>query len=309
MNADERKEIQFYLRAFACICGFIFLFGCAAHPRPVTKPPYFGETLALQELVGRINENNRKLPTLWSEVATMKASWVDDRGKRHDETLDGGNLIYRSPMDVRVRGDKMVIGNVVEIGSNGEMYWLVAKDPGPDTAWWGRYKYLGDERAQPIPIRPDLVLQVLAVGPIETDLSKLPAPVLRFNHDADAYMLTWTTKLANRWVALKEVWYDRKTLAPMTVLLFDANGRVVLRAWLTKHERVESAELAKEQWPVAASEYRLYFPESKSSMTLKLRNMQVSRKGIPSDKSFAFDRDPRRVGVSKVIQLDEACGP
>jgi hypothetical protein len=110
-------------------------------------------------------------------------------------------------------------------------------------------------------------------------------------------------------VALKEVWYDRKTRRPTMVLLYDENGRVVLRAWLRNHEPVESPDLPKEQWPVAASEYRLYFPETRSSMTLKLRNMQVSRKGIPNDRTFVFDPSPAKLGVSKVIQLDEACGP
>jgi hypothetical protein len=284
------------------------LVGCIAHPRSTTKPPYYGETRSMYEVVDAINQNNKNIPTLWAEVASMKASWIDDKKKRHSESLDGGNLLYRFPQEVRLRGDKLVIGNVVEIGSNADQYWLVAKDPGPDTAWWGYYRHLGKECAQPIPIRPDLVLQVLGIGAIEPDFNKLPAPVMRFNHDADAYMFVWSTHLPDRWVALKEVWYDRKTLRPTMVLLFDANGRVVLRAWLSNHEPVESPNLPKEQWPVAASEYRLYFPESQSSMTVKLRNMQISRKGIPSEKTFRFDPAPAKLGVSKVIQLDENCG-
>ena len=303
---DKMKRTFAYLRLSAFICGSVLFFGCASK-RAMVKEPYFGETLPLNQLVAEINDNNRKLPTLWAEVASMKAAWTDEQGKRHSETLDGGAVLYRSPREVRVRGDKLVVGNVLDLGSNAENYWLAVKQ-GPDTAWWGRYKYLGDERAQTIPIRPDLVLQVLGIGPIESDFNKTPAPILRFNHDADAYMIMWATKLPDRWVALKEVWYDRKTRRPTMVLLYDADGRVVLRAWLMNHEPVQSADLPREQWPVAASEYRLYFPETKSSMTIKLRNMQIKNsRGFPNEKSFVFN--PDNLGVSKVIQLDEACGP
>src|SRR5688572_24340266 len=99
MDADRNRMRKFisYLRASACICGSLLLIGCASNRRAITKPPYYGETKSMNDIVAAINDNNRKLPTLWSEIASMKAAWVDDKGKRHDETLDGGNLLYRSP--------------------------------------------------------------------------------------------------------------------------------------------------------------------------------------------------------------------
>ncbi|GIW75248.1 MAG: hypothetical protein KatS3mg104_0311 [Phycisphaerae bacterium] len=72
--------------------------------------------------------------------------------------------------------------------------------------WW-----IQKERAV-LPVRPDLMAEVLGVGPINSDLLKEPFPVVRFNNDQRAYMLTWQVLLSDRWVVQKEVWYDVQTL-------------------------------------------------------------------------------------------------
>jgi hypothetical protein len=297
-------RFSFFLLPFSFL-----VIGCRPKGPPPGQPKaYFGPTEPLADVVDAINQNNRKLPTLWAEVDRMRATFVDDRGKWQDETLDGGNLLYQAPRSVRVLGDKIVLGNVVEIGSNDETYWFAVKE-GPKTAWWGRYQNLGKPCSDPIPIRPDLVLEVLGISTIETDLTRLPAPVMRFNSDADAYMLVWNAKLPDRWIAVKEVWYDRQTKRPKLVNLFDADGRVVLRAYLAQHKPVELANLPKEQWPVVATDYDLFFPETGSKLRLWLGQVKLSNRGAPSARTFNFSPEPKRLGVSKVIQLDARCGP
>jgi len=53
----------------------------------------------------------------------------------------------------------------------------------------------------------------------------------------------WNVRVPDRYVAQKEVWYDRKTKLPIKVLLFDPNGRVVLRADLSKHKPVQAQQV------------------------------------------------------------------
>jgi hypothetical protein len=284
--------------------AIFILYGCGPK-QPEKKAPYIGPTESIYDVVEAVNKNNRRLPTLWANVSEMDASIVDDSGKRHDEVLSGG-LLYRAPREVLLKGSKDVVGEVVQIGSNTDTYWLTAKSPGPDTAWWGRYKYLGSPCVKPIPIRPDLVLEVLGISTINEDFNALPAPVMRFNNDADAYMLTWNSKLPDRWVAVKEVWYDRQTKRPMLVLLFDVDGRVLLRAKLSQHKPVELPDGDKATWPTVATRYELFFPDSGSKLRLQLDDVKLSRKGAPNDASFRFS--PQRAGVAKVIQLDEDCG-
>lgn len=290
------------------VLTFSFAPACAPKRGGATTRPtaYFGPTEPMVDVVNAINANNRKLPTLWASIREMEASIVDDRGRRHDEVLRG-TVLYRSPREVSLVGTKDPVGAVVTIGSNRDTYWLVAKDPGPDTAWWGRYEHLGSDCAQPIPIRPDLILEVLGVSAIETDFSALPAPVMRFNPQADAYMFVWVGKLPNRFVATREIWYDRKTKRPTRVALFDEHGRTILSAFLSRHVPVEVPGLPEAEWPTVAGEYRLFFPDSGSRLRLAMGDVKLSNRGAPNDKTFTFV--PQRAGVSKVIQLDEACGP
>jgi hypothetical protein len=117
-------------------------------------------------------------------------------------------------------------------------------------------------------------------------------------------MIVWNAPLSDRWAVQKEVWYDRATKLPVKVLLFDANGRVVLRADLSKHVPVQIEGVAPEKPPKVATNYRLYFRESRTSVRLELDRPQLRQGNVPNDRSFAFPSE-QNAGVSKVIQVDE----
>ena len=280
------------------------LIGCNGKAGQKARTPYTGPTLPMYDIVQRINQNNSKITSLWSS-AEMEAGIVDEKGERHNEVLSG-NLLYRPQRDLLVVATKPAVGRVFELGSNNDVYWMSMR-VGPDTAWWGHYRNLGMPCAQEIQIRPDLIVQVLGVSVIGSDFNTPPVPVMRFNPDADAYMFVWNGKLPDRWVAVKEVWYDRVTLTPRLVLLFDENGRVVLRAYLADHQPVKTPQLPEAQWPKVARNYRLYFPETGSRLVLNLTDVALTGpRNVPNDRSFSFS--PDRTQTSKVIQLDEACG-
>jgi hypothetical protein len=303
---NMKKHLS-YLCLSVFICGSVF--GCHGSGRQGGREPYMGPTLSMYEVVQKVNANNRKVPTLWAS-ADMDVSIVDDQGKRNNEVLSG-NLLYRSGRDLFMAANKDPVGRVFELGSNSDVYWMSIIKVGPDTAWWGHYSNLGKECSQPIPIRPDLIQQVLAVSTIAEDFNQLPAPTMRFNNDADAYMFVWNGKLPDRYVAVREVWYDRQTLLPRLVLLFDANGRVVLRAYLDRHRKVKLENVPESEWPLVATSYRLYFPDSGSKLSMQMTDVALSHgdgaRAVPNDRSFQFN--PERTRTSKVIQLDEACGP
>jgi hypothetical protein len=309
MNADQIKMSRSsYLRSSAFICGFmILLSGC--HPKSPPGPKgYFGKTEPMDDVVAKVNENNSKLSTLWAEVRKVRVQFTDDNKKYHDEDLDGGNLLYRrEPRSLRVTGKKLVV-DVLDLGSNEKVYWLAVKQ-GPDAAWWGRQENIGKECSQPIPIQPRLLMEVLGITAFNTNFTEPPAPVMRFNNDADAYTFIWIVPAGDRYVATREVWYDRKTKRPKLVVLYDFNGRVTLRAYLTNHQPVQIENAPREEWPIVATEYDLFFPETGAKLNLRLGQVKLKNKGAPSQATFNFSPDARRLGVSKVIQLDEACGP
>ena len=267
-------------------------FGCAKTIQ--TRPPYNGPTQTMAQVITRINANNAKISTLWASHS-FEATLVDDKGKSHTFAGDG-YLLFTKPGNLLLTAKGII--TFFEIGSNDDQYWFTAFPDEVSTQWYGLKKNMTDEGARQIPIRPDLILEVLGVSEIDTNLLAPPVPVMRFNNDAWAYMFTWNRPLTNRWVAEKEVWYDVETKLPKLILLFDANGRIILRAYLKDHKPIEPGG------GMIATQYELFFPENKSQMSFHMTEVHSSiKKGkitIPNPGSFVFPEEP---GVKKQIEI------
>jgi hypothetical protein len=270
--------------------SILFLAGCCVN-HPTTQPrEYLGQTLTMDQVVDRINANNEKIPSLWSELA-FNAAIVDQK-----ETHRGsgeGVLLYRRPGDFRLVTKE--VGNVIfDIGSNRHEFWLATGPQAGNTIWWGHYGDQvggdGQKGETSIPISPAAVAQVLAVGTIDTNFFEPPVPVMRFDADSDAYVFIWEIPAGDRWLAEREVWYDRQTLRPGRVLLYDANGRVILKATLGMYEQVQLDGKPKTDWPWIAGDYKLIFPDTGSTMefTLDPGGAMIHKGRIPSDASFAM---------------------
>lgn len=289
--------------ASALIALFVSsLAGCCANQQTRSTQVYNGPTQSMEQVVADINANNQKVPSLWSSLY-YKANIVDD--KKHAHFVNGeGYLLYRQPSDFRLIGRKDPAGTVFEIGSNRDSYWLRIV-PEVNTMWYGRYEDLAgaDLNALHIPIRPDLVLGVLTFATINTNFSELPAPTMRFNNQEDTYMFVWIAKAPDRWIAIREVWYDRQTKRPRFVLLYDANGRVALRADLSLFKQVPLEGQPKAQWPWVPTDYKLMFPDSGSTMEFTLSDDMVLRNGVaPNDASFNMPL-PDQAGVDHAVRI------
>jgi hypothetical protein len=278
------------LAPLACVAAL--LAGCAK-PLP-THPTYYGPTDPLDKVVQDVNANNEKVTTLRC-AHTFEATLVDDKGKARTFS-GGGYLLYMKPDKLLLTASGVI--PYFEIGANEDRYWFTAFPDEVSTQWWGEKAKFSDKAARQIPIRPDLILEVLGVSEIETNLLQPPVPVMRFNNDQDAYMIVWNKPLTTRWAADREIWYDRKTKLPRLILLFDANGRVILRAYLSDPEPVP------ETGGQIATRYDLFFPDTKSRMSLHLTEVrpyiQQKRVRIPNPGSFAFPQEP---GVREQIEI------
>jgi hypothetical protein len=216
--------------------------GCATGPRPVPapnanrlNPPGL---MTMEQVAHAINGNNDRIPSLW---ATLNYSaTIHDNGQVHSVSSDMGALMYRRPAGFRLVGQKELVGTVFDLGSNGREYWMEVV-PGTNRLWWGRYADLATLNSDrlPIPIRPDLVMEVLPVAPINLNFNEQPVPTMRYDNAADQYVFDFDVKAPDRWVVEKEIAYDRTTLRPRRVTLYDANGRPVLKASLGMDVRVQ----------------------------------------------------------------------
>lgn len=309
--------------------------------KKVRPPP----TLPMAEVVERINRNNRAVPTLWARVY-VEGNIVDERTKKSSFVNLDGAMLYRSPRHFRLTGEKL--GNGFEVGSTDEHYWLKMNLPDVSRLYFGETRHLGKPCVRQIPLQPDLLLEVLGVGPIDADFVRPPAPVMRFNPDADAYMFVWVTPVGGspgtaggpasaarspsddppttapgaagstaggsgatgagigsgsaRLVAQREIWYDRQTFLPRQVMLFDPDGRVLLRALLDGHKAIVDGG------PKAATLYRLYFPDSGSKLSIEVEELAFSKGQVPKTRGIVFPGDnPQQAGVREVIKLDRDC--
>ena len=252
----------------------------------------------MAQLVEKINANNARLPTLWA-YEEYEADIIDSEGQRRHSS-GYGTLMYRRPDELRIDGKQDVI-RIFDLGINLNEYWLTLFPQ--KVMWWGQRENLGKPGTRALPIRPDLIVEVLGIGPIETDFQRFPAPVMRFEHEQDAYVLSWIIPGPGRWLEQKEVWYDRQSLLPRRVRMYDLHGRVVLRAELGEHRAVKVEGVEQSQWPRVATEYWLLFPDSGSTLRLHLREPVLRDKGFPKDASFVRPTEP---AVDRIEKVDEA---
>ena len=299
------KPLHFNLIVCVVAC---LLAGCGGAGRRAAtgqSPSYYGETKTFEEVVAAVNANNVQVPTLWAKHY-FEATIIDEKQRPHEVVGDGA-LLYRRPRGLLIRGQRPLAPPLFEIGSTDERYWLKV-EPEVETMWWGEYANLGKPCVDKdlIPIPPNLVVEVLGLSVINLSFNEPPVPTMRFHHDAPpAYVFVWNAPLGNRWWAQREVWYDYRTFLPRLVILYDENGRVVLRAFLSDHQPVDMQnDVAEADRPKVATRYRLFFPANGTKMSFELSDMVLDKNGVPSRRGIVFPREP---GVREVIQVDEGC--
>jgi hypothetical protein len=283
-------------------------FAAAGCPPPQAPAPkgYFGPTISPQAVVNSVNANNQRIATIWASGDFEAEIHPDPANRQTSDFLNGELvLLYRAPDQILLVGKKDVAGRIFEIGSNGVAYWMTARGQ-TDTCWWGKYATIDKLDPKAMPVRPDLLLDVLGVTPIDSDMLRQPVPVMRFNNDADAYMMVWSLRGPSYWLAQQETWYDRQTLLPRLVNLFDTGGRVVLSAYLSDHMPIASSPESADSGaapPLVATSFRLFFPDTGTRLRFHLTKLKTTNNGIPNEHSFRFD--PDLTGVGHVVRVDQ----
>jgi hypothetical protein len=277
----------------------LLLAGCC--PPPPQPAFYNGPLESMDQVVADINQNDADIPGFLAQF-DFSATVVDKRRNKTDDFSGDGRLLFSRPQFLLLKAQKDLVGRIFEIGSNDSVFWFKVL-VGDTAEWWGRYANLGKPCCKPIPIRPDLVLEVLGVSLFDTNFLNEPVPVMRFNHEADAYMFVWSVKGAHRWYARKEIWYDRVSKMPQLVRLYDKDGRVILQAKLSGHAPVEMKDQPPARWPRLARHYDLLFLEDGSRMIFDFDDATI-RQSVPTS---SFDR-PTESETKEEIQIDKDCG-
>jgi outer membrane lipoprotein-sorting protein len=284
-----------HTRPILLIVALLTACGCRPAPPP-PKSNYYGQIDTLDTVLARLRANNAAVKTLWSRH-DFSASFVVD-GHRRSVSGDGA-LLHRKPTDLRFTGNEPIAGPIFELACNKDVFW-VKIIPETDTMWTGALANIGKPGCKDVPFRPDLLAEVLAIDDIPDTEDPLEKPVLHFDHEADAYVLSFVTMTESQLLLHKELMVDRKTLQPVRVRLYEPSGRMVLSADLSQPTPIKGSTA------IIASEYRLFFPSTEATMLVRLRDISTRRNSLPNDASFRFPSQP---GVGRVIQVDADCPP
>jgi hypothetical protein len=277
-----------------CIALGALAGGCRSTSIQQPATYYTGPTLPLDQLLAAINQNNARINTVNASGTFLLST--PDEGELNGQIT----LLYTKPDKLRVFLDKDAIGRVSDLGTDGSQFWMVVKGKN-STTWHG--KNFGPAESNPnVPIAPQLLADVLGVATLNLDLLAQPIPTMRFNPDYDCYMLTWHQPLRDRWVTLREIWYDRATLEPRRIWLFDRNGRVILRAKLGATEVMTVKDQSAAQ-PRMARNFELFFPETRAKFNFNLDSVRDERRGLPKDISYRFN--PQAQDTDRIINLDQ----
>ena len=279
----------------AIVLAAITLAGCVKPPPAITRPTlYTGPTDALDVVLANINANNARITTIAG--SGRFEAWF---GKEQQFVNGDITVVHTKPDKLALWLKKAGAGELLNAGANGVHWWLVARGE-VDTTYYGTPTRAASADPR-LPISPELIADVLAVATLNLDLLAQPVPTMRFNPDYDCYMLTWHVPITDRWVTLREVWYDRATLKPKMVWLFDRDGRVALRAKLGDVRPMDVSNDATA--PTVARSFDLFFPENGSRLTFSLDELRATRGRAPNEQSYRFD--PARVRTAKVVNFDD----
>src|SRR5213078_2893906 len=185
---------------------------CCTHAPP-KQERYWGPTDSMTMVVAKINANNAAIPTLYARQE-IQADLYDKSRNKSFYVNSSGTVFLRKPSELLMIGKHDLAGDIFQIGSTEDVFWFTVYG-NQDERYWGHYRNLGKPCMEEMPVRPDLIGEVLGIGEIQTNFLEPPFPTMRFNHDADAYMLVWNARLPTQYYAEREIWYDRKTYLPV----------------------------------------------------------------------------------------------
>lgn len=295
--------------------------GCRETPAPPppqkTLVPADVPLMSAEQVIVGLRSRYGPVRTLWTRH-DFAVSVMDSKGKVHTYDGDGTLQLRKPPVDspagtpteLRLKGAKDIVGEVFDLGANRERAWLIMRGDVDAMAW---LEQGSDATFDPkeVPVRPDLVAEVLGVGDWCGDLARFPSPVVVFDPETDCYRVTLVERRpaategqekAGGFAARREVFADRQTLMIKRIVFYAPDGRPAVEATLSKWMAVPGTSSAEGRPGYAPADIVLSLPLSRATMRFSLRDVSASRNGFPGDRSFAFPSEP---GVSKIRRLDQ----
>lgn len=180
-------------------------------------------------------------------------------------------LMYAKPRNFALSGTHM--GEQVRVCSNEHAFWAWIKQA--DQGWVGQYDQLERKDTEEFGLRPDHLLEVMAIDEIVMDPFEDPFVVQRIYPD----VVTLETIVAGRdgdLIAHKCIEHDRRSLQPRAVKLFGNDGVLLLDAKLSDHGPIGEATMARRYdltWPTLDMKMQLHLTTVEPKLRTKNRDV------------------------------------
>jgi len=246
--------------------------GCGPTRGPLAAPA--GPQLAPAEVLAAHNAWADSIQHIWSRTAvSLVMPRTESRGEHVRYDTDG-HLFLIKPDRLFLHGQ--VVGQeVFKMGLDPERFWLWVR-PGTNTVWTGRRGGEGERRFL---LSPADLLAVLGVFPIELS----PDEPAAFDTQPAQYVLTEQRVFAGEKVPVRRIWFDRRTLRPVRIDLFDESGVRVAVAELMRYERIGQVDVC--------TTYRVrFYGEDEVDLVLQLSDVRLDK--APPAAVFQYKPPP-----------------
>ena len=239
------------LPACGILCALLAPAGCV-EPCP--------EKIAdLDRLVAAYNANADAVPRLWARAKLSVAIEAEDAGAFTWRSGDPTCLLLLAkgpgrlgPCDFVLLGRESAAMELFRVGSSTSqgLYYFWYRFGSRAGAWVGRLDLAGAPGALRLPMDPTQLVSLLAVTPMPSDQTKLPAVALSMQDTPGecAYVVTLLDRqpVTGRVMFRRELlfhWTDAEPRRPYKVRLFDAAGRRVMTANLSNYRPIDVSSL------------------------------------------------------------------
>jgi hypothetical protein len=223
---------------------------------PVTLP----DTATLDQLTAAVNDNTARVQSLLATQATISLPGAP--------TLPV-SLALEPPLRFRLRASIALIGPVVDLGSNDELFWLWIKQSQPPALYYCRHdQFAGSAARRLMPVEPEWIVEALGLVRFDpADLPQGPTPVgsgrvqIRSVRHSSVGELTKITVV------------DPARAIVLEQDLYDVRGQLVASARTSAHRRdpVTGAILPRH--------IEIDYPGAQLTMKIDIADLQVNALG------------------------------
>lgn len=256
------------------------------------------EPLPLQAVIERVNWNSGQMDFLLRGVnGSAVGQWR--RGSDNSAPRTSFDmkvvLLYRKPRSLYLRMDH-TLGGTIEAGSNSREFWVWERAK-ENRYYWGEHEWLTNNADVDLPIRPDVLLDVLGVGDLPSDTTGSQGPVLWVCENGYQLVFLNYDEQGQGYISKVMEIGRREPYLVQRIVYFHPDGRPVMQVLLSDYRPVEDSEVR------APHKIEMNSLENDNHMTLRFPSLkrfdqpdaeQLFRLS-PREKGSISPRDARRI--------------